>query len=565
MVCQKLFIQAFLILMVTLFVKGKYQCKVNNPDYSLNNDPSLPTCQDSPGCLWDLSQCSPCQDSQCICQDYNICDSCTDGYFINNNNVCQQCPPGCAICCQRESLTDYICSQCREDYTLVGGVCIQTLGCRQLIPNSDKCIQCIDGYYLDQSSQCQKCHQNCKTCLTKYDCITCNHIYSNVSDGGICVGNVTPTPPKIQVPDCILKQDESKYGIPSNTDETPNCNPQFYFLDISTGRCRCSQCNDQYYLNYSFTQETQQLSYTCSPCSDKDQNSHRCLLNVNDLNGITIVQCKDGYILDLSSQVCVDNSNSNCRRLFDGDCSDCYDGRYPEQDPDDNFKIKCYEYDKNTCLTPISKGTQCNKCVDGYYLQDNVCQSCNQGCTTSDCKICSKCQTATQCLQCSSGYKLKNGSCSSCTNPYCSQCDQVENVCTKCKPGYGLNTQSKDDTDQCLQCQSNCLVCDVDFRKCTKCSDGFYIQNFVCKKQPDNCILQENGFCIQCAFGYVAQAGYCIKCNNQDIGHYTCPSNCDDSQIQLVDLLYSQVLKNSILFFFIVYFGFVSLPLNNFS
>ncbi|KAL4436291.1 hypothetical protein ABPG74_015882 [Tetrahymena malaccensis] len=565
------FFQIFSLLTIRLFVKGQ--------STNIVSDPSLPSCQNTPGKLWDLSQCSTCYKNSnlCYCQAYNICDSCISGYFLNKNTqTCQQCPQNCAICCQRESLTEYICSQCNQDYTLVGGVCIYTLGCKQLIPNTDKCLQCLDGYYLDQNSKCQKCHQNCKTCLTEFDCITCNSNISNVSNGNICIANVTPTTPKQQIPDCIFKQDENKYGTGTNVDLTDNCyhNPQSqsysYRLDISTGKCKCTQCMEGFYLSVSVINNVP--TYNCINCdpnkidnTQKSNYSKRCIQDQSNPNSVIIIECDDtkNQILDLSTQQCVDNTDSNCRRMFAGDCSDCYERYYPELDLDTN-NIKCYQQQVPNCLKFVSKGTQCKQCLDGYFLQDGLCQSCTSGCSTDSCMICTKCQSATQCLQCNSGYRLKNGSCVSCINPNCSQCDQVENVCTKCKPGYGLNTQSKDDQDQCLQCQSDCLVCDVEFRKCTQCSEGFYIQNFVCKKQPDNCVLQENGFCIQCAFGYIAQAGYCIKCSNQDIGYYTCPSKCDDSQIQLVDLLHSQILKNSILFYFLIYFGFVQLPFINF-
>ncbi|KAL4487115.1 hypothetical protein ABPG72_001567 [Tetrahymena utriculariae] len=561
---QKFFL-IFSLLKIQIIVKGN-QCDNANFTYVKNLDPSLPTCLNTYGCLWDLSQCSQCKYNECVCQSYNDCDSCKSGFFFNENTeLCQECPEGCAICCQRESLTEYICSQCQRDYTLVGGICINTLGCKQLIPNTNKCLSCIDGYYLDQSSKCQKCHDNCRTCLTKYDCITCNSVYSNVPAGNICVGNVTPTPPKPQIPDCIFKDEESKYGTSSNVDEITNClSRQLYSLDISTGRCKCTQCIQGNFLVSYVDNNTQLLSYSCNSCNIFGNNNiKKCIQDLSQTGRVIIIECEDGYVYDLYYQQCVNNSQIRCRRLFKDDCSDCYDNFYPELDIETQ-RINCYLIQVDGCLVPISKGKNCTQCDNGYYLENDYCYHCNQGCTTDSCMTCSKCQSATQCLQCNSGYRLKNGICNSCINPYCAQCAQVENVCTKCKPGYGLNTQSKDDSDQCIQCQNDCLVCDVDFRKCTQCSEGFYIHKFICKKQPDNCVLQQNGFCIKCAFGYIAQAGYCIKCSNDYIGYYACPSQCDDSQIQLVDLLHSKVLENSILFQFLVYFGFVLLPLINF-
>lgn len=93
--------------------------------------------------------------------------------YLSTDKGCLPCPTGCATCCPRSSLTAIICSSCSKGFILIGGVCVKTIGCKTRLGNSNKCLECLDGYYLDQELVCSECDISCKTCKTKYDCIEC--------------------------------------------------------------------------------------------------------------------------------------------------------------------------------------------------------------------------------------------------------------------------------------------------------------------------------------------------------------------------------------------------------
>ena len=82
-----------------------------------------------------------------------------------------------------------ICTACDTGYTLISGSCVYSVGCKTYISNTNKCLACSDGFYLDNTLQCQKCDVTCATCSTKYDCITCTagKYYPSPSFPSICL------------------------------------------------------------------------------------------------------------------------------------------------------------------------------------------------------------------------------------------------------------------------------------------------------------------------------------------------------------------------------------------
>ena len=58
------------------------------------------------------------------------------------------------------------------DYCTPVGLCTQCAA-DPLRKNNTNC-DCIDGYYLDQSTdQCLKCHPSCQTCADFQNCLSC--------------------------------------------------------------------------------------------------------------------------------------------------------------------------------------------------------------------------------------------------------------------------------------------------------------------------------------------------------------------------------------------------------
>ncbi|KAL4477144.1 hypothetical protein ABPG72_008878 [Tetrahymena utriculariae] len=141
------------------------------------------------------------QDSKCT-----ICDV-SNEYFINPQNVCQQCHSSCMKC---NGTYENNCLQCKKNGFVLDSVsrkcicrlknCLQCSSdgfyCEKCIENftikNNECIYCDlnNGYYLD-SGVCKKCDESCSSCIgpTKYDCIRCawsNYILDTETSQCIC-------------------------------------------------------------------------------------------------------------------------------------------------------------------------------------------------------------------------------------------------------------------------------------------------------------------------------------------------------------------------------------------
>ena len=114
-----------------------------------------------------------------------------------------------------------------------------------------------------------------------------------------------------------------------------------------------------------------------------------------------------------------------------------------------------YIFDESICKNSVTNcsicvGNECIRCDKGYYLEENTCKQCPEGCEN--------CESADKCLQCKDeGYFQKNGKCSKCA-PGCIKCSS-ETSCTKC-------------------CD-NCKICMVT-QGCAKCEFGYFFDGNKC-------------------------------------------------------------------------------------
>ena len=92
---------------------------------------------------------------------------CTNGYFVDQNNVCRPCLPGCQAC---SSTT--VCTNCFDGFCLKGDTCYnQTEGLCRISKMDD--ILCINGYFKDQNGICTPCLQGCQACTSATICTEC--------------------------------------------------------------------------------------------------------------------------------------------------------------------------------------------------------------------------------------------------------------------------------------------------------------------------------------------------------------------------------------------------------
>lgn len=121
----------------------------------------------------------------------------------------------------------------------------------------------------------------------------------------------------------------------------------------------------------------------------------------------------------------------------------------------------------------------CTSCMQGYFIYNNLCQSCHPSCST--------CVALHNCLTCNAGYYwplADYGLCAACP-PGCNLCTLSTNtptytsynnvysnnlVCSSCLDGYYLYN------NHCLPCAANCLTC-IDGSTCTACTSAILISS----------------------------------------------------------------------------------------
>ncbi|EAS01190.2 LA domain protein (macronuclear) [Tetrahymena thermophila SB210] len=339
--------------------------------------------------------------------------------------------------------------------------------CKTCSGNSQKCLSCNDGFYMDNTQAtptCLGCQNDCKTCNSSpTSCTSCFDGYFLNAANNLC----QPCDQK-----CLLC---------SNTSTNCNsCIDGYYVLNNTCQICDkpCKTC--------------QNLSTKCTSCYNNyslDSTQFKCNLCSNlckTCDGLTglCTSCLDGYSL-ISGQC----------QLCQFPCSTCASGNV-------NLCLSCsgnYYLDtilnicsicSNNCVSCVSQ-SNCSKCQNGYILDaNNQCIACSQ-----TCKTCSN--QFNQCLSCFDGYYFDNLNkvCSPCI-PGCKQCNNL----TSCNVGQCFDPYFYDTTSQtCLQCSPQCLSCTGN-NNCTTCEDGYVLISGSCVQCDQDCrkCSQSTDNCTDC-------------------------------------------------------------------
>jgi len=155
--------------------------------------------------------------------------------------------------------------------------------------------------------------------------------------------------------------------------------------------------------------------------------------------------------------------------------------------------LTCDQSDATKCLTCFQGGqldTTTNKCIaDPTCNQTAICTFCNQGsilqngycyeCTYTDEK-CTGCLASAldTCNDCELGYFLLNNVCTICPEG-CTDCFGQE-TCAKCQDNYFLVTYKDSYTGVCKVCDSHCKTCASNAFLCTSCNENFTLQGSKC-------------------------------------------------------------------------------------
>ena len=481
--------------------KDLITCRECKGGYVLQDNKCISHCND--GYYEENKKCKPCIDNCYKCTDNKSCKECVAPYVLHNDvcvsvcpagyykgdKTCKECLEGCDVCDNGET-----CRICETGILLQNGVCVKV---------------CSNGYYQLNEKECKQCDDNCLSCDGPKQCNLCQDPYLMYKGECVksCPQGMTPVNKKCEqcADHCTKCTEPSKctscekeYGLFEGKCIKP-C-PTTYFND--EGVCtpcidHCDLCTENFKL-YS-RQPGQEEIKSCEKCSngyyyseDTDDCVSTCPTGQSPYNG-ECVKCE------------ADNCNDCVNEITS--CSSCPSGMY------------LY---KGDCVTPCPiktyiDGEYCNECAGDCQTCENPneCKSCptglvlNEGRCTSDCD---------------EGQAPVNGKCEKCQVDDCKSCNPVNlKECFVCNDNLYLNAEGNcvkecangyyedQDSGKCIECDGEyCDKC-PNGDKCTKCQDGYVLQNGVCKLNCDLHYVERYGECIECT------ENNCAICDNMNL------------------------------------------------
>ncbi|CAD8103048.1 unnamed protein product [Paramecium primaurelia] len=423
--------------------------------------------------------------------------------------------------------------------------CTNEIDCQNPSTVLSSTCQQINEYYDWHLDQCQKCPNNCQTCTSLQNCLTCKEGFINPIQGCVCSPNQYFDKNQQQCIQCSQNCDRCindvictqcdflKFRILTNNqcickegyyDDNQNCLKCLQFCNKCTSENDCQDCikgfsynsnslicerpANQYYVSSLAKFLDCPINTLCDPCNSNYTNCN----------------CGDGIITEMEE--CDDMNNLANDR--------CY-----------NCKLECQK--------------QCTKCILG------VCYECATSGwyldTLTDQLICKE--------QCRDGIKVGTEKCDdaieSTKKIYCLECDLNQGLCLKCREGLspesnycknicgdGIIVQApdinvfeqcddhnlSDDNDGCTSnCKFKCqipLICDSCQNDiCLHCVDVYLINSRLhrceCRESCLECDLSQGNGCLQCKIGYELRDKQCFTICGDEI--VTLDEQCDDGNL----------------------------------
>ena len=422
---------------------------------------------------------------------YGKCKICKDGFYLDKtSNKCIEQKEHFLNC--KESVDGEKCDKCIDDFYFdKNNNCVNTNNCN--IGNIDKCEECIEGYYLSKNDNVCTTEKNCYYGDGELGiCLSCAENYAIDFKDGKCKLNTEDNEYKYCLEidgDCTkclngyyLGDDKkcSKVENCAESDKEGNCLvcSENYYLDLDN-KCtniehclhsdfgRCLQCEKEYF--YDIFNKACILSEKkfnncrfgdgkiCLLCNEEfylNQKDNLCYNNtekgkfykceLTDYEGENCFKCINNYHIGFLDKKCTNilgcemiNNEDKCLECSYNYCLDVKNGI---------CKINNYIYEEEEkffyrCNKTNEMGDACEKCIEGYILND-------KGLCIDDI-----------------------------------HCEEKENgVCQKCFAGEGeesyycLNTEFgcvKTIFDKCLKCDNI-----LDFDKCNLCWNDFHLNDY---------------------------------------------------------------------------------------
>ena len=444
------------------------------------------------------------------CASFSInsdaCISCNNGFYLDISN--QKCLPYKAKNCQSYQLQADLCSSCLPGFYLLNGLCkLYTVShCAKNESLTDRCIGCIEGYYFSAGKCLAYTVEHCKDFdANSNKCLNClpNYFFEFGHCFEYTVKNCASFRSDRDLCDTCDNTSMRIYRN-ANTDHCEEVTEIENCKEYSTSEDKCLECVEDFFLenqvcmaNPTGIPKCQVYigSDECGMCENGSYlSNNNCLTPQVSILGCEMYssekcceQCSSGYALtsDLQCEVAIETS---CASLADAyNCATCGFNEILVKNDDDNFV--CVNSGILYCESPVSsaEGVICNKCEQGYFLNDGSTQCLWPETLVTNCRdynghgLCSRCEN---------GYLLSKDN-TKCTTDIAlvgSQClvghisDKPK--CARCDGGYYFN-----DSGVCQKCSENidgCSVCDINnLSRCLICAKNYYMTDqFICEEYP---------------------------------------------------------------------------------
>lgn len=546
-----------------LLCSSKSSCSKCKEGFILNENECISACP--PRTVLSDNKCVPCGNGceTCCPQDQKKCLSCSTPLKLYQKTCVEECPAGtfatienekeickpcgthcltcvseqeCKICQESFVIFEGLCvDNCPNGYANVKGICLpcaDQVKCNKCCPNNlNKCTECKENFFkhngicLDacekgyfsniETKSCDKCDETCSECKNADECTVCKDKLYFKEGTYHCQSCISPF--VVVENECrTCKSQNCDKCIDGNDRECQICSGTYVLI---TGQCY-SECPER---TFKVGQECKPCGPSCIKCTNENQ----CII-CDDFKVLFEGKCVEKCLVGFGV-----NNRKECIQCKVLSCEEC-DGNRPEvcTKCPSNFKLsenKCLEEcpagyfeSGTTCLKcpdfclSCDDATSCRKCIDEYFIKDNVCTNCcGWGffadkiagkcvpCGTEHCKKC----TAEGCNLCEEGFFLHQGQC-----------------VIDCPESF----YKKD--GHCKPCGSGCSKCICD-KECISCIEGLVLFEKKCVSTCPTGYTKVNGNCIPCndpicEICAVNSPGVCEKCSSGYLLGSNCVSKC---------------------------------------
>ena len=433
----------------------------------------------------------------CYESSYGICTKCSNSYYLDKSK--DECLPKNSswINCQ-QTLDGINCDICEDNsYLNKEGKCLNIKYCSKEDQFS-RCKECEEGYFLANYGNCCSKEPNCYYGDKDLGiCTQCNDFYFIDFKDGKCKPNNEDNDYKY-----CSKADGECYECITGTflGEDKKCSTSKNCAESYLGLCKycineyhlgrdniCNNIDKCIYLNYLNSCEECEEGYYFNISSNTCQNEYEGFKNCKktDYSGNNCDICRNDFYINRKDNLCYSNIEQNdfykCAISFGEKCDSCVNGYYLGSIDKKCSKIYGCEKSENE-----NKCLQCNSEIYCLDLKTGYCHS-NDEINEEKDKIYFMCnytnEEGTKCEKCLEGYRINDkGLCV--RDDFCKEFDEGGN-CNKC-----IEDDDAEYTFYCLNSDFGCVInynqgCEIcnnvtDFDYCDKCSDGYILENGEC-------------------------------------------------------------------------------------